>query len=356
MFHQTSRSNKRHSTVSSDKYLFHRKLPSLFGSGNNDNSSNSGRSAISSMSNHSHWTNSNSNYYTRQQQPVRVPVRVDLTMDGLECLESIFLMCVTSSENIPMANLQTFLYTFFSSTSIRIVLGTPRASIVLNEVCKLHNPNSHNQFVTWNKLLDLLECKTLINLPISVEKTQNEFDDYSLLLQKNGISPNIPNLKYEDNSMKHDTDAEDEIVRNKTKTRESERFLDLAMKLEEEMEVVVNAENIQYNQNNQNNEERIYSDNIYDRIDNLMLLKNNLTPVLDPNLELKKIENEKNIKLCEARFTVLTDTEISRVSSILSGPNTQEILIDKFNTEISRSKLLCLKPSTWLNDEVNRST
>ena len=40
------------------------------------------------------------------------------------------------------------------------------------------------------------------------------------------------------------------------------------------------------------------------------------------------------------------------LSSLLSGPADDEVLIDKYNIDMTRKKLSCLKPRTWLNDEV----
>ncbi len=37
---------------------------------------------------------------------------------------------------------------------------------------------------------------------------------------------------------------------------------------------------------------------------------------------------------------------------VLSGPADREVLIDKFNIDMTRKKISCLKPKTWLNDEV----
>ena len=43
---------------------------------------------------------------------------------------------------------------------------------------------------------------------------------------------------------------------------------------------------------------------------------------------------------------------MERVRSVLSGPETQELLIEKYAIDMTRAKMLCLRPRTWLNDEV----
>ena len=40
------------------------------------------------------------------------------------------------------------------------------------------------------------------------------------------------------------------------------------------------------------------------------------------------------------------------LTALLSGPADHEVLIDKFQIDMTRKKISCLKPRTWLNDEV----
>jgi len=39
------------------------------------------------------------------------------------------------------------------------------------------------------------------------------------------------------------------------------------------------------------------------------------------------------------------------VRDILNNPGSHNVLFEKFGIDITRAKLLCLRPSTWLNDE-----
>ena len=56
--------------------------------------------------------------------------------------------------------------------------------------------------------------------------------------------------------------------------------------------------------------------------------------------------------LLDSRFSELDQTEINRVQEILLGPWTEDVIQDKYNTEITKRKLKCLGCETWLNDEV----
>lgn len=57
-------------------------------------------------------------------------------------------------------------------------------------------------------------------------------------------------------------------------------------------------------------------------------------------------------QLIDLRYHHLDGNVLESVREILSGPATEEIIQDKYNTEMTRRKLVCLKPNTWLNDEV----
>ena len=52
------------------------------------------------------------------------------------------------------------------------------------------------------------------------------------------------------------------------------------------------------------------------------------------------------------RDVELTEDDRMGLSALLSGPADQEVLIHKYNIPMTRKKISCLKPKTWLNDEV----
>ena len=52
------------------------------------------------------------------------------------------------------------------------------------------------------------------------------------------------------------------------------------------------------------------------------------------------------------RDVELTEDDRMGLSALLSGPADHEVLIDKYNIDMTRKKISCLKPRTWLNDEV----
>ena len=52
------------------------------------------------------------------------------------------------------------------------------------------------------------------------------------------------------------------------------------------------------------------------------------------------------------RFMPLTEDEERQVEDVVYGPASDVKLIEKFATPMTRFKMVCLRPNTWLNDEV----
>ena len=64
------------------------------------------------------------------------------------------------------------------------------------------------------------------------------------------------------------------------------------------------------------------------------------------------VDAQRQRSLIAARAAPLSQEEVERVRSVLNGPETHEVLIDKYAIDMTRAKMLCLRPRTWLNDEV----
>ena len=48
----------------------------------------------------------------------------------------------------------------------------------------------------------------------------------------------------------------------------------------------------------------------------------------------------------------LTETQRTELTELLNRPETNDVLIDKFSIDMTVAKIRCLRPRTWLNDEV----
>ncbi len=57
-------------------------------------------------------------------------------------------------------------------------------------------------------------------------------------------------------------------------------------------------------------------------------------------------------QLIKARKADLPQSDIDKLRQIFKEPANHEKLTEKFGIDITRAKIACLKPSTWLNDEV----
>ena len=76
---------------------------------------------------------------------------------------------------------------------------------------------------------------------------------------------------------------------------------------------------------------------------------------------LSQLEDDKVLSQLEddvislsLRNVKMTEDDVIHLSGVLSGTITQPdtILIDKFHIDMTVAKISCLKPGTWLNDEV----
>ena len=244
------------------------------------------------------------------------PLRIDVTLEGLECLECIFESCVTSvMENPPSVNLRTFLDAVGKSKLLTDTLGQGRGLSICLEMYRLDNSGAHNQFVNWQKLRSLLESLTLLNFPITNESIA-QLSDYQLLLHKNGIETMPP--KDSESSREN---AEDSLPLESV----SGRYGELSSELLKQHNAANNYGNGEHSP-------------ISERVDNLMY---------------GGASKEAKEKLVRMRFVVLTAREYSSVQNVFDGPSTDDTVIEKFNIPMTSNKLNCLKPSTWLNDEVS---
>lgn len=259
-----------------------------------------------------------SNFPSWKSPPRRPePLRIDVTLDGLECLECIFESCITSvMQNPPSVNLRTFLDAVANSRFLIDTLGQGRGISICLEVHRLDNSGAHNQFVNWQKLRSLLESLTLLNFPITHESI-TQLSEYQQLLNKNGIATK----PIRDSEMFREN-TEDSLPLDSV----SGRYEELSSELEKQHNIA-NTYGIE--------EHSIISD----RVDKLM---NGGDP--------KEIKE----KLIRMRFVVLNAEEYSSVQNVFDGPSNDNTVIEKFNIPMTSNKLNCLKPNTWLNDEVRK--
>lgn len=59
-----------------------------------------------------------------------------------------------------------------------------------------------------------------------------------------------------------------------------------------------------------------------------------------------------NTELIERRFKPLNESELKQVNRVFVKPFTIAVLVSKYNVDMTKEKLSCLRPGVWLNDEV----
>ncbi len=76
------------------------------------------------------------------------------------------------------------------------------------------------------------------------------------------------------------------------------------------------------------------------------VIKEELADIIDDTIE--EIEEEEESK----RLFSLSDEEASALDTFMNGGPADEILVKKYNVDLTRAHLQCLRPGEWLNDEV----
>jgi hypothetical protein len=103
-----------------------------------------------------------------------------------------------------------------------------------------------------------------------------------------------------------------------------------------------------------------YDDSVCERIEAMMLesasqkrspLSTSDSDDEEEGMEVVGSENIKE-KLLASRRRPLTTEEETTVAAALSSPHNGTILCEKFKIPMTRAKMSCLRPTTWLNDEV----
>lgn len=93
---------------------------------------------------------------------------------------------------------------------------------------------------------------------------------------------------------------------------------------------------------------------LIDKIEKDMLDKaNNIddpSSVWPSDNEMEVEEENQQAALIAARKTVVDEADIDAFKSILKKPG-NTLVIDKFNIDMTVTKMQCLRPNTWLNDE-----
>lgn len=69
-------------------------------------------------------------------------------------------------------------------------------------------------------------------------------------------------------------------------------------------------------------------------------------------MEMDVDGSDDHRELIAARKFALTPEERNKVQQVLRGPPDGTVVIDKFNVEMSRKNIACLRDGAWLNDEV----
>ena len=283
----------------------------------------------------------NLNLKSRKELPLIPEKRVYLTSDELQFLEICFFTKYEPDivDQRQWKNLALFLSEVEQKKDLLIVaVGEGRTEYILGEIQKLSHSQAVNQLIEWQKARELIESRTNLNFPIT-PAYRSEKEAYASLLFKKGNqeaanekslyldSLKLPNSSY----VKPDVRSHSNLV---------------------ELSAVLNQKYVNYIPPC----DMLVSERIenYMKPGNLIDEVNVMDVVADDEDDDDNVAVANQEELLAMRYVPLTDVENNEVDNILDGPNNLDLVIEKFNIPMNRNKMLCLRPSTWLNDEVNR--
>jgi hypothetical protein len=287
-------------------------------------------------------------------------VKIKITPDCRDLIESvIFTMSIKSAfpGEMPRVNVDTYLRTARDNIHMfKDCVGDNRAELVLMELGKLQSPESHNHWITAQFLMAEIDKRTLLDVPPAnglqgvtaypnwIQYAQSVRSLYVAESEMSIGQPSITPTKPR------------EAVPVPAPTVTAHQPSAVSRRLDQE------AADIQREQERVRALSRAPDTDLLTRIDALMAqaaidaqtaaaAQADAMEVdgMDPAV-LAAIKEE----LRQLRFRPLTQAERNRVAGVVMGPNNDEVLIDKFCTPMSRTKMVCLRPHSWLNDEVGR--
>jgi sentrin-specific protease 1 len=210
---------------------------------------------------------------------------------------------------------------------------------------KLNHLHAHQEYLSWERFKHLLKEKTCLRLPIDATKPDSkERAAYFELLAENGISATKEiSLLGSEAAAAIDAGAVQPLAEE---MRESHR------RTHSQLQSALLAAGVGAT----STEVQSLVDRVEARASGAVVddeLKNLLMDTEDSNAD-KGIDDSERIHkvLIPARYEEIPTEEETRFKRIAHGPETDEVIIEKFNIPMTKAKLACLKPSTWLNDEV----
>lgn len=256
--------------------------------------------------------------------------RINVSTLGEEALRDLFLCSLSDDEAINnlsnrssvLANLGLF---FEKLQEHRHRIDQEVGERAVLQLLRLHTVDARNQYCSWKQLKDLLQSRTLLTFPID-RLTIAEYNEYSDRLRTQGIVEGQTQTLTQIQAQGHQQLYPLATAGVSSHSQMASLLLDEHDRLRHATPAPVDA----------------------------------TAPELQPVPMVVEVEVEEVVAddataktaLFAMRFTDLTQDDQRGVDDVVLGPNNEEVLVDKFCTPMTRIKMVCLRPHTWLNDEV----
>lgn len=244
------------------------------------------------------------------------------------------LASIILSEDNNLVNVRIFVDYF--SNLLRSEYPDLRHSIsyAIFELEEIVSIKGDRYYCQWNQMLDLVEEFTHIQFnrqPLYIEdKSSNETSLTAF--------QRLEEVKYHDIISQTTNFLQDSIQKSFLRAKEAENeFIDSLARIQPSNRLTNAADD--------------HVGTIFDRIDGK--INNGYAMDETKSWASDSDDNEEIVEeLIKSRKIPLTQEENSQIDNILNGPRNDQIITDKFDFQMTRAKIQCLRPHVWLNDEI----
>ena len=228
--------------------------------------------------------------------------------EALDCLKRLFDQ-ICDSQN--MCNVTQLINSVVYDNTLIIVCGEKRANQIAAAVEGLDHANAHEEYISYDEVL------VRLNIEIKPQLVTPQPSQYELSLSE--FRQRLQNV------------MKTEYLEPAPVSSSHSTFDQIAKRLER------------------------FTNMLLPPTTDINEVSNRITRRMEEKMEVASESSDEENRLGQLsrdRLHELSADEQIIVSSIFSPPYDNTIIIDKFNIDMSKSKLRCLMPNTWLNDEV----
>lgn len=264
----------------------------------------------------------------------------------------------------PKCCLASLVNEVMTNESFAIVSDKKDLQRIQEVVENIHHANAHSEWLSWDEFLDRLSQHNLI-FPLSIKKFDIEIDSDSKEIFRKKLALYSPD--YVDTSKTLTLLPPIHVTYNRNEIRlleESVKYFastvipsykpDINVFDRIQLRMDSSSASITTTKKKKDNNKTTFFGNISDEdSDDKDQHVNSLSSDdVEDDEDIEEDKSQVHNVFIQYRLNPLNDDDNYMVTQALQPPYTDNVLVEKFNIPITKSKLKCLLPSMWLNDEI----